>query len=446
MKFGTDGVRGRVGVDFTVDDMRDLGLAIGRVLGGDPARSPRAAVIGGDTRESTPALQAAVSAGLAATGLEVNRIGIAPTPMIAYTAARLDAIGIAISASHNPYHDNGVKVFGPGGRKLSVADQAAIEQTWAAGDTEPETAAPIGDLAIAGQWYLQHVLGALGGRDLDGLDIVVDAANGAASAMAAEVFGRAGADVVVINDRPDGRNINVACGATEPSAVAGEVVARSASFGLALDGDADRLIAVDEFGAIVDGDAILAICAADMKARGLLRNSSVAVTVMTNLGFHHAMRDLDITVVETPVGDRFVLEALDAGELSLGGEQSGHIIFRDLATTGDGLLTGLILADICKRAGRPLSVIAAAAMRRLPQVLVNVALAQRITVLDPTLAARIAVAEAALEGRGRILVRPSGTEPLVRVMVEAPTEERAAAVAADIAEMLRRALASGAVE
>lgn len=446
MRFGTDGVRGRVGVDFTLADMRALGVAIGQVLGGTPTPPGRSVVIGGDTRESTPAVEAAVADGLAATGLEVRRIGIAPTPMVAYTAARLDAIGIAISASHNPYHDNGVKVFGPGGRKLSISDQAAIEAAWVAGAGEPRTPAPIVEVSEAVDWYLEHVTAALGARDLSGLDIVVDTANGAASVIAAEVFSRAGATVTVINDRPDGRNINVDCGATEPSAVARTVVAGSASFGLALDGDADRLIAVDESGAVVDGDAILAICAADLKARGLLQHDAVAVTVMTNLGFHHAMRDLGITVVETPVGDRHILQALDDGGLSLGGEQSGHIIFGDLATTGDGLLTGVILADICKRDGRPLSMIAGLAMRRLPQVLVNVPLAQRIVDLDPALADQIAEAGAVLAGQGRVLVRPSGTEPLIRVMVEASTLDQADSVAGDIAGILRRALASGMVE
>ena len=445
MRFGTDGVRGRFGTDLTLDDARVLGRAVAVVLG--PRVATGEVVIGGDTRESTPLLETAVADGLASGGLECIALGVAPTPMVAFTAAQRGAIGIVISASHNPYHDNGIKVFGPGGTKLDTATESAIE---AAIDVErsagADVAASVGDhadhgdhplVAPARDRYIEHLLGVLEGRRLDSMPIVVDAANGAASSLPAEVLGRAGAVVTAIHDQPDGRNINVECGATDPTSLARHVIDHRAVLGVALDGDADRLIAVDEHGAVVDGDRIIAICAQDLRQRQRLANDTVVVTVMTNLGFHEAMGRAGIVVVQTPVGDRAVLEAIDAGGHSLGGEQSGHIIFRDHATTGDGLLTALVLADVLARSAGPLSQLAADAMDRLPQVLINVEIAERLDGVDDDLAAQIDAMAERLGGRGRILVRPSGTEPLVRVMVEAATDNTAETVAADIAELVR---------
>ena len=283
----------------------------------------------------------------------------------------------------------------------------------------------------------------LDGRDLRGLRLVVDAANGAALARGRELFQGAGARVVVINASPDGRNINAGCGATSPAGLQAMVTAERAHAGIALDGDADRLIAVDECGDIVDGDHVIAICANDMRERGLLRDDTVVVTVMTNLGFHIAMREAGIRVVQTDVGDRYVLEALLAGGYSLGGEQSGHVIFPDHATTGDGMMTALALLDVVQRSGKQLSQLAEAAMSQLPQVLVNIEVAVRRPDVTELLASDIAEAQATLGENGRILVRPSGTEPLIRVMVEAPTRELAQTTADALARKVRLAFMSG---
>src|SRR5690606_18391096 len=285
--------------------------------------------------------------------------------------------------------------------------------------------------------YEQHLLDALGGRRLDGMRIVVDAANGAAYALAPRVLAAAGATVVPLHIEPDGANINAHCGATEPQSLINAVTEHGADVGLALDGDADRLIAVDHRGRLIDGDHVIAICARDLHARGQLRDDTVVVTVMTNLGFRLAMREAGIDVVETDVGDRYVLETLERRQLSLGGEQSGHVIFRDLATTGDGLLTGLKLCDVIARSGTPLAELADAAMSALPQVLVNVPVAERRVDWATLLADDVAAAEKELGDDGRVLVRPSGTEPLVRVMVEAPTVEAATATAEHLAAAIR---------
>jgi phosphoglucosamine mutase len=454
MRFGTDGVRGRFGTELTPGYARVLGRSVATVLGSRTTSGE--VVIGGDTRESTPVLETAVADGLASGGLVCVGLGVAPTPMVAFVAARRDAIGVVISASHNPYHDNGIKVFGPGGIKLDTATEAAIEAAIEAettAETTPEAATGPAASAVAGDQvdnpavaearsaYLEHLLGVLEGRRLGSMPIVVDAANGAASHLAAEVFRRAGAVVTMIHDQPDGRNINVECGATDPESLARCVTEHGAVLGIALDGDADRLIAVDETGAVVDGDRIIAICAQDLRRRDRLANDTVVVTVMTNLGFHEAMERTGIAVVQTPVGDRAVLEAIDGGGHSLGGEQSGHIIFRDHATTGDGLLTALVLADVLARSGEPLSQLAARAMDRLPQVLINVEIAERLGRVDDDLAGEIAALETRLGGRGRVLVRPSGTEPLVRVMVEAATDDAAEELASEVAAIVRTRLA-----
>ena len=432
MRFGTDGVRGRANTELTPSNALDLGRAAARVLGAPLA------VVGGDSRLSTPMLEAALVAGLASEGVEVHRLGLAPTPAVAFEAARLGAMGVVVSASHNPYHDNGIKLFAPGGTKLPDDVESRIEAALAELDG-PAVAdpGPIRDTP-PGDGYVEHLLAALDGRLLSGVRVVVDAANGAASGLVADVFQRSGADVVVVHATPDGTNINAGCGATDPAALQALVTAERADVGIALDGDADRLIAVDEHGSVIDGDHTIAICALDMHERGLLRHDTVVVTVMTNLGFRLAMERVGIHVVETRVGDRYVLEALLDGGYSLGGEQSGHVIFPDRATTGDGMLTALVLLDIVRRSGRPLSELAAAAMTRLPQVLVNVPVSQPRPDVAEQLAAEIRAAESALGATGRVLVRASGTEPMVRVMVEAETHELASRTADEIARRVDR--------
>jgi phosphoglucosamine mutase len=430
VRFGTDGVRGRANSDLTASFALDLGRAAAQVLDGTLA------VVGGDSRLSTPMLEAAFVAGLASEGVEVRRMGVTPTPAVAFEAARLDAIGAVVSASHNPFHDNGIKLFARGGTKLPDETEARIEAALTRLGTPTAQPGPIHGRGDATR-YVDHLLGVLDGRDLSGLSVVIDAANGAASHLAADVFQRSGARTVVVNAQPDGRNINAGCGATDPAGLQAVVVAERAHVGIALDGDADRMIAVDERGVVVDGDHIIAICAGDLSDRGLLRDRAVVVTVMTNLGFRLAMEARGIDVVETDVGDRYVLEALADGGYSLGGEQSGHVIFPDHATTGDGMLTGLVLLDIVLRSGRQLSELAAAAMTQLPQVLVNIAVAGRRPDVAVVLADEIAAAAEPLGTTGRILVRPSGTEPLIRVMVEAPTAELAESTANGLAATIR---------
>ena len=433
MRFGTDGVRGRANAELTPSLALDLGRAAAKVL------RASVAVVGGDSRVSTPMLEAAFVAGVASEGVEVHRLGVTPTPAVAFEAARLGAMGAVVSASHNAYHDNGIKLFGPGGTKLPDQVEAEIEAVLAALGGHTAEPAPIHGRGDSGDAYVEHLLGVLEGRDLVGLRIVIDAANGAASHLAAEVFGRTGAQVVVINDQPNGTNINAGCGATAPGDLQAVVVAERAHVGIALDGDADRLIAVDERGDVVDGDHIIAICATDLRHRGRLRDDTVVVTVMTNLGFRLAMEAAGVHVVETAVGDRYVLEALAAGHYSLGGEQSGHVIFTDHATTGDGMLTALALLDVVQRSGRRLSQLAAAAMTQLPQVLLNVQVSQRRSDIAELIAGDIAAAEAELGSTGRVLIRPSGTEPLIRVMVEAPTADQATATAETLAAAIRTA-------
>jgi phosphoglucosamine mutase len=408
----------------------DLGRAAAKVLRASQA------VVGGDSRLSTPMLEAAFVAGLASEGVEVIRLGVAPTAAVAFEASRSGAMGAVVSASHNPYEDNGIKLFAAGGTKLPDHVEAQIEQELARlAPASGDPGAIHGRRDLSG--YVDHLLSVLEGRDLNGLRVVVDAANGAASHVVADVFQHTGAQVVVINAVPDGRNINAGCGATDPSGLRAVVTAERAHVGIALDGDADRLIAVDERGDVVDGDHTIAICAGDMRQRGLLRDDTVVVTVMTNLGFRIAMHEAGIEVVETAVGDRYVLEALVAGGYSLGGEQSGHVIFPDHATTGDGMLTALVLLDIVQRSGKQLSQLAAAAMTQLPQVLVNVRVGVRRPDVAELIADDIAEASAMLGESGRILVRPSGTEPLIRVMVEATTEQLARTAADALAQRVR---------
>ncbi len=441
LAFGTDGVRGVANVELTPELVLGLGRAAARVLGPGPW------LVGRDTRISGPFLGAALAAGLASEGADVVDLGVLPTPAVAAACAARDLPGAVISASHNPFSDNGVKLFAPGGRKLSDDVESRIEAEFHGGGGSRSTVvgAAVGsltsDVAASGE-YADHVLSAMGGRTLAGRAIVLDCANGAASAIAGDLFRRAGATVTVLHADPDGVNINEGCGSNHPEALQ-EAVRRSGggSIGLAFDGDADRVVAVSEDGDLVDGDQILALAALDLRTQGRLHDDAVVVTVMSNLGFRLAMEAAGVRVVETKVGDRYVLEALAEGGYSLGGEQSGHIIFPAFARTGDGMLTGLLLADLVERSGRTLSDLATSAMERLPQVLVNVRVADAATVMaDGRVADEVRSVEHGLGAKGRVLLRPSGTEPLIRVMVEAPTAEQAREAAERLAAVVARVM------
>jgi phosphoglucosamine mutase len=432
--FGTDGVRGVANTELTAELAVGIGRAAAQVL------AAGAFVVGRDTRQSSTMLQAALSAGIASGGADVIDLGVLPTAGVAFVAERRGLPAAVVSASHNPYRDNGIKLFDATGVKLAPEIEEEVE----AALRRPSPATRVGLLgsdAAAVHEYRRHLVGSLEGRRLDGLHVVVDCANGAASAIAPAVLAELGASVDALFCEPDGTNINDGCGSTQPAPLAAAVVARHADLGLALDGDADRLVAVDHTGAVCDGDVLLAIFATDLEARGELPGGAVAVTVMTNLGFRQAMRRRGISVHETPVGDRHVLAALDGSGLALGGEQSGHIVFRRLATTGDGVLTGILLADTVARAGRPLADLADGLVERVPQVLVNVA------VPDPSRLGEaegvweaVAEVERELGSTGRVLLRASGTEPLVRVMVEAPTAELAVSAACRLSEAVEAAL------
>jgi phosphoglucosamine mutase len=428
LRFGTDGVRGKAFDELTVDYVGALGRAAADVLGGGRWLTGR------DTRESGPALEQALIDGLRAAGGEPTSVGVLPTPALAFLSARDSAPAAMITASHNTYRDNGVKVFAAGGAKLT----ADIEQAIEAALGPPVQASPRIDVphSAALAEYCDYLVHTNPSGSLKGLTIVLDCANGAMYEAAPEVARRLGADVVVINAAPNGRNINDRCGATYPAVLSSAVVAHGADLGLAFDGDGDRVIAVDHLGNSVDGDRMLALAALQLRDEGQLTNDTVVVTVMSNLGFHKAMAAAGIDVITTAVGDRSVLEALEAGDYAIGGEQSGHIIYRHLATTGDGLLAGLRLAAYARSAGRTLADLAGAVMTSYPQVLVNVKVADRHPNVDVELADEIALAGASLKGEGRILVRPSGTEPLIRVMVEAATLPLAQSTADDLATLV----------
>jgi phosphoglucosamine mutase len=427
LRFGTDGVRGRALTELTEADVAAVAYAAASVLGTGRW------LIGRDTRESGPALEAAVAAGLRAAGAEPESVGVLPTPALAVLSAAWNCPAVMITASHNPYYDNGVKVFARGGAKLTDDVERAIEAAIEAVDPVPGPLTITDGLAH----YHRHVVGLFPAGALAGLRIVLDCADGAMSAIAPEVARALGAEVSVIHAQPDGRNINHECGATHPQSLVEAVRSEGADLGLAFDGDGDRVIAVDESGEVVDGDRMIALAALQLQAAGALAGDAVVVTVMSNLGFHRAMRTAGIEVVVTPVGDRYVLEALAAGGYSVGGEQSGHIVYPDAATTGDGLLAGLRLAHHVRERGVSLHELAAGVMTAFPQVLVNVAVAERHPSIADELADEIARAEADLGGDGRVLVRASGTEPLVRVMVEAPTRELADSTAAALADVVR---------
>jgi len=457
--FGTDGVRGVAGEDLTSRLAMDLAVAAAEVLrdtgvfaaARSYGRRP-VAVVGRDPRTSGEFLEAAVVAGLAGAGVDVLRLGVIPTPGVAYLTADLGAdLGVMLSASHNPARDNGIKLFARGGFKLPDAAEDEIEARLArpGGLAAVPPSGGFGrvrDAYAERERYLGHLLGTLAtpgpngaGQPLAGLRVVVDCAHGAASDVAPLLLRRAGAHVVTLGAEPDGENINAGCGSTHLDGLRAAVVEHAADAGIAHDGDADRCLAVDAAGEVVDGDQILAVLALGLKERGRLAQDTVVATVMSNLGFRLAMREAGVTVVETAVGDRYVLEAMLAGKFVLGGEQSGHIIMLDHATTGDGLLTGLHLLAAAAGARAPLADLAQV-MTRYPQVLVNVAGVDKTRVTgSPALAAEIAAARAELGESGRVLVRPSGTEPAVRVMVEAMDSDHAERLAARLATAVRSA-------
>jgi phosphoglucosamine mutase len=422
--FGTDGVRGRANVDLTPELALAVGSAAVRVL---TTGRPRV-VVGMDTRPSSPMLATAVRAGVASAGGDAILLGVAPSALVAHATAHGADLGIMVTASHNPYPDNGIKVFGPGGRKLTDAEEAAISEAVDEVWTRPEGTEVGLTLSCDGseqEAYVASLLASLPGR-LDGLRIVVDCANGASSWIAPDVYTEAGATVIAIH-AGDGL-INEGCGATHLEDLQAAVLAEGADVGVAHDGDADRCLLVDAGGQIVDGDQILGILAAGQ--------SGVVTTVMANLALHHAMAAAGTRVLTTPVGDRHVLEAMHREGIAIGGEQSGHVILLDHATTGDGILTALhVLAKVVS-SGRTLAELAAV-VTPLPQVLVNVT-AERSRAADADVLAAVASVEGRIGSTGRVLVRPSGTEALVRVMVEAPSSELARELAEEIAAVLRR--------
>ena len=441
LRFGTDGIRGVANRELTPELVTALGRAAARVLGvGVPF------VVGRDTRRSGPLLQAALVAGLCAEGANVDLAGVLPTPGVALLAKARNAPAAVISASHNAFEDNGVKLFAPGGRKVTEELERHIEGELRALATSVPGAGPTG--AAVGvdrplkdplDEYVRYVVDALEGRRLDGITMVLDCANGAGFRSAPRIFRELGATVEVIHAQPDGTNINRGCGSTDPTDLQQAVVASRANAGLALDGDGDRVVAVDERGAVMDGDQLLAVCALDLKEREQLRGNAIVATVMSNLGLRRCLAAHDIEFVEVPVGDRQVLDELERRNLALGGEQSGHIIFADAAMTGDGALTGAFVLDVVHGTGHSLSLLGGV-MQRFPQVVRNVAVGDR-SALDGDSAfwdeARAIDRELAPDGR--VLVRPSGTEPVVRVMVEAPSVERSELVADRLVEAVQRA-------
>jgi len=443
--FGTDGVRGRANADLTPELSLAVAVAAAHTLAESGRSHPPLAVVGRDTRASGEMLEAAVVAGLASAGANVVRVGVLPTPGVAYLVAEAKAdFGVMLSASHNPMPDNGIKLFAAGGHKLpdevELQIEAIIEANGTA-DWHRPTGAGVGrvhDLLDGADHYVQHLVGTVPHR-LDGLKIVVDCANGAASEVAPVAYREAGAEVIAIHAEPDGLNINDGCGSNHLDALRAAVLEHGAHLGVAHDGDADRCVAMTADGVEVDGDQIMAILALAMREAGTLTGDTLVATVMSNLGLRLAMSAAGIRLVETRVGDRYVLEELRASGLALGGEQSGHLVLPAYATTGDGILTGLHLMSRVAATGRSLAELAAV-VTKLPQVLINVPVGDRtVGAGAPAVLGAAERAEAELGETGRVLLRPSGTEPLVRVMVEAPTLELAQTMAERIATEVRTA-------
>ena len=445
--FGTDGVRGKANEALTAELALSLSVAAARVLGetGEFHGHPPVAVVGRDPRASGEFLEAAVVAGLASAGVTVIRLGVLPTPGVAFLTDECDAdLGVMLSASHNPMPDNGIKFFARGGNKLDDALEDAIESRLVEPWPRP-TGADVGRVIVQEslvEAYVAHLVNSLGKPvSLDSIKVVVDCANGAAFQAAPAAFEVQGAEVHRIHAQPDGININEDCGSTHMDSLRSAVLEQRADLGIALDGDADRCLAVDQFGRIVDGDQILAILAIALHEASRLRSDTVVATVMSNLGLINAMRQAGITVQQAKVGDRYVLEAMKAGGFILGGEQSGHVVMLEHATTGDGILTALHLMSRMASSGQSLAQLASV-MTRLPQVLINVPDVDKSrAATDPELSAAVMEAQAELGDSGRVLLRPSGTESLVRVMVEAESYEAANGVAHRLADAVKASLA-----
>ncbi|MDO8646628.1 MAG: phosphoglucosamine mutase [Candidatus Planktophila sp.] len=442
--FGTDGIRGLANSELTAELALDLAVAAAHILVESSSNRDHrpTAIVGQDSRASGEFLEAAVVAGLTSAGINVYRVGVLPTPAIAHLVAETKAdLGVMISASHNPMPDNGIKLFARGGGKLDDSIEARIEARMGE-DWKRPTGRNVGRVIndeTATERYLKHLLASVD-TSLKGLKIVVDCANGAASAVAPEAYRRAGAEVIAIFNQPDGWNINEECGSTHLHQLRAAVLREGADVGIAHDGDADRCLAIDATGNEIDGDHILSILARGFKARGTLKGNTVVGTVMSNLGFMHAMRDSGIEVVTTPVGDRYVLENMIANDYSLGGEQSGHVIMRDLANTGDGILTALQLLQEVVRTGKVLQELAAT-MQRFPQVLINVRDVKKEELhASAQISSAVQAAQHRLGDSGRVLLRASGTEELVRVMVEAASDNLAEEIARSLADIVKAEL------
>ena len=439
--FGTDGIRGLANVDLTAELALDVAVAAAHILVENSNDRPRA-IVGQDSRASGEFLEAAVVAGLTSAGVDVYRVGVVPTPAVAYLVASTGAdLGVMISASHNPMPDNGIKLFQRGGEKLADDVEALVEarigEPW-----QRPTGAAVGRVINGDQLvdkYIEHLLSTID-VSLSGLKVVVDCANGASSFTAPVALSRAGAEVIAIANTPDGWNINDGVGSTHLDFLRNAVLKNGADVGIAHDGDADRCLAIDAAGNEIDGDVIMAILAKGFKAQGKLKANTIVGTVMSNLGFMHAMAESGIEVVTTAVGDRYVLEAMLQSDFNLGGEQSGHVIMRDHANTGDGLLTALQLLAEVKRSGQTLQELSRV-MVRFPQVLINVKnVAKERLASSTAIADAVKAAEAELGSNGRVLLRASGTEPLVRVMVEAQSDAVAQSVATKLAQVVETEL------
>ncbi|MFI5935682.1 phosphoglucosamine mutase [Actinoplanes sp. NPDC051494] len=443
--FGTDGVRGLANGELLTPELAlAVAVAAARVLIESDRSHQPLAIVGRDPRASGEMLEAAVVAGLTSAGANVVRVGVLPTPAVAYLVGQAQAdLGVMLSASHNPMPDNGIKLFAPGGLKLPDELEQKIEAAVADGHglVGRPTGAGVGrvhDLLDGAEHYIKHLIAATP-HPLAGVKVVVDCANGAASEVGPTAYQEAGAEVVSMHAEPDGLNINDNCGSTHMESLIEAVLREGADLGLAHDGDADRCLAVTATGEVVDGDQIMAILALAMRDAGTLTDDTLVATVMSNLGLRLAMKQAGVRLIETKVGDRYVLEELTAGNLALGGEQSGHIVMPAFATTGDGVLTGLHLMATIASTGKSLADLASV-VHKLPQVLINVAVKDREAGANaPTVQAAVALADAELGETGRVLLRPSGTEPLVRVMVEAATEDQARTVAERVAAEVRAA-------
>lgn len=438
LSFGTDGVRGPAPEILDQRFVTCLAIAATEILSTDGW------IVGRDTRESGPALSEAILSAIGRAGISAVDCGVIPTPTVAHLSKVENSGGVVVSASHNAWTDNGVKIFAPGGRKLFDQEQKMIEKRLSELLSEttsiPEpSSTPTQHPDPTGSW-INSITEAIENRSLGGAHVVIDCANGSASHIAEPLFHRLGAKVDLINAQPDGRNINHNCGSTHTESLSKIVQSTGADIGLALDGDADRLIAIASNGELIDGDRQLCLFATDLDQRDMLLNKSVVITVMSNFGLRQAMEQADITTIEVPVGDRNVLSRLDDGDADLGGEQSGHLIFRKHATTGDGLLSGVLLTDLLLRRDENSAALASEAMQQFPQILLNVPVPSKSSAITTDIRKEIQITEERLGNDGRVLVRPSGTEPLIRVMVEAVDEALANSEAQRLASVIRSAI------